>query len=211
MKSTLRFASLLIVVALGLLSCSPMKLASSGDHYKYDYEINKPTASKPLTYKDSLINVDFTMTEKEIDFVIKNKSPEVLKIIWDDASLVIYGKSRKVMHKGVKYIDRNSSMPPSALPPNSSLDDLVVPTENITYRSGTYTTYSSSAGGWETSDLFVFHDHKDPQLKDGIQRVKGMDFSLYLPIRNTSGKEVGYVFEFKVSDVTCLTCKAAVK
>ena len=85
----------------------------------YEFEMTLPTASNTLTYEDSNIASTFQIGSKEIDFSITNKTKSPLKLIWDDASLGIFGRSNKVMHSGVKYIDRNNSYPPSTILPNT--------------------------------------------------------------------------------------------
>jgi hypothetical protein len=199
---------LLPVLSITLASCSSAKMMKNfyGDTYKYKYELIKPIVDTSLIFEDSTTKFTFTISAKEIDFVAKNKTEQPIKIIWDEASLVIYGSAEKVMHNGTKYIDRNNSQPPTTIPGNAHIDDLVVPTSKVYYREGYYSTTYSNAGGWETNDLFPTQDLKSEETKSLINASKGQEFTLYLPVRDPNGKEIGYSFVFKIRDVSCITC-----
>lgn len=166
----------------------------------YKYEMVSPKLSSLLFFEDSSISASFIISSNEIDFTLKNKLNDPIKLIWDEASMVVIGSSEKVMHKGVKYIDRNSSMPASTILPNSNLDDLVVPTGNIYYKEGYYGTYYSSAGGWQTKPLLLstLNLPKDSSL---IGPLNNQVITLYLPISDMQNKRIGYTFKFKVSEV----------
>jgi hypothetical protein len=101
------------------------------------------------------------------------------------------------MHSGVKYIDRNNSYPPSTILPNTRLDDLVVPTDNVYYSKGYFGQYFSSPGSWQTSNLLLPISKK----KDLSEKMVDQIITLYLPIQNMGKQIVGYTFQFKVSGV----------
>lgn len=185
-----------------LISCSVSKLMKSiyGDHYEYKYEMIAPSQDTALVFTDSAIDIRFSFSDKQIDFVIKNKSNDPLKIIWDEASIVQYGKTKNIIHKGVKYIEAGKSMTPTTLLPGAALDDLIVPAEKVEYESGTY-------GGWRVNDFFVCYDENKPENKSVIMANVGQEVSVYIPIRTGSNKELGYIFKFKVNDISCTTCK----
>lgn len=163
----------------------------------YEFEMILPEENNQLSFEDSNIACLFEIGSKEIDFSITNKTKEPLKLIWDDASLGIFGRSNKVMHSGVKYIDRNNSYPPSTILPNTRLDDLVVPTDNVYYSEGYFGQYFSSPGSWQTSNLLLPIGKK----KDLSQKMVGQIITLYLPIQNMDKQNIGYTFQFKVTGV----------
>jgi len=69
---------------------------------------------------------------KQISFVITNKTKNALKIVWDSSAFVDPdGNSHKVMHQGVRYIERDKSIPPSILVPGTKLSDMIYPTDYI--------------------------------------------------------------------------------
>lgn len=205
MKQTLYTA----LIAVVLISCSTAAVTKSlyGNTYRYDYVMVDPAGDSTLRFEDDNLRFDFTITNQEVDFVVKNKSNTPLKLIWDEASMVVFGKAQKVMHKGIKYTDRNLSQPPTTIPPQATWSDLVLPTENVYWKEGYYSQYSSIPGGWKTQDLFLTNDMNKESTKQLILQLVGQEISVYLPVRNPEGKEIGYNFRFKVSNITCTTCK----
>ncbi|MGZ3850246.1 MAG: hypothetical protein ACXVBR_08330 [Flavisolibacter sp.] len=181
-------------------SCTSIMSGLSGRAYRYKFEMLKPKADTSLSFEDARMKFEFTIQPDEIDFIAKNKSEEPVRINWDEASIVLNGTAEKTMHKGVRYIDRNSSQPPTTIPANASIDDLVVPTKNVSYSSVTY------SNGWETDPIFPKLDYNNEKTRLSIQHLKGNEFTLYLPVKDVNGKEFGYSFLFKITDVLCINC-----
>ncbi len=68
-------------------------------------------------------------------FLVKNKTSNTLKIVWDDAVFVdIDGTVSKVMHNGVKYSEKENSQPSTSIIKNSSLSDEIIPTHFVRLR-----------------------------------------------------------------------------
>jgi hypothetical protein len=91
-----------------------------------------------------------------INFIlsVRNKSEHSIKLVWDEASYIDYdGDLTKVMHEGVKYIDRNSAQSPSVIPAKQRLADVVYPNDRVSYREGYYGRYYSRPGGWQHAPL----------------------------------------------------------
>lgn len=191
----------LAVFAFLFVACATNKF---GTKYKYDYGLIKNDSSvdssSVMTFTDDKIDASFAVGLKSISFTIKNKTDDAMKIIWDESSIVQFGKTHKVMHSGVKYIDRNGAQTPSIIPAHASIDDIVLPTDNIYYLEGTYSQYYSNTGGWKERDLFSSSDLNKEEFKNMILSFKGQKFSLYLPIQ-TQGKTLDYNFNFIVRNV----------
>lgn len=187
--------SVLLFFVLG--GCMTLSL---GTKYQYSYMMVKPDSTSGMKWEDDNIEISFFISDKSVNFNLKNKTNEVIKIIWDEAVIVQYGKAQKVMHAGVKYIDRNASQPPTAIPPGASVDDLVLPTDNVYWREGYYGRYISNPGGWKIRDLFPTQDLNKAEYRERILRHKGQKFSVYLPIQHL-GKTLDYTFEFLITDV----------
>lgn len=90
-------------------------------------------------YEDDYIDIVWYVGLKQFNFTLKNKSGHTLKINWDDVSYVdVKGQVGRVMHSGVKYVDRNSSQPATTVPKGASISDILLPTDNVYYVSGQY-------------------------------------------------------------------------
>lgn len=144
-------------------------------------------------YEDDYLDVTWYVGRTQLAFGLKNKSGHSIKIPWDDVVYInVNGQSGRVMHSGVKYIDRNSSQPASVVPKGASLNDVIIPTDNIYYVSGKY-------GGWSELDLFNFKiDLSNFDISK--QAVVGQSIRILLPVV-MEGVKNEYVFEFKIQDV----------
>ena len=198
-----------LFVAIIFTSCYSVTSLSSmmGTSYEYDFGLVKTEdnetvidSSSVMSFSDEKIDASFTVGNKSVSLRIKNKTSDVMKIIWDEASIVQYGESHKVMHSGVKYADRNSSLSATSIPPNAYIEDMALPSDNVYYREGYYSRYSSVSGGWEEHDLFITSDMNDEEFKATIMEMKGQELSLYLPIES-NGSIIDYSFTFVVTDV----------
>ena len=195
MKKIAYLASILILtLSLGLSSCLDTK-------YNYSFKLLGVHAKTDKTFNDGKIQAYFIVSDKQLDFNLKNLTAEPMKINWDEASLIIYGESKRVIHKGVKYIDRNSPQAPTVIPGNSFIDDLVLLTENVLYKEGSYSTYYSSPGSWKINDLLPIRDKNNEETKKLIMNSKGSTLKFFLPIEQNNQK-MNYTFEFLIADIT---------
>lgn len=121
-------------------------------------------------YEDDYINIVWYVDSKQFYFDLTNKSVHTIKINWDDISYVDYnGKVGRVMHSGVKYIDRNNSQPASTVPKGACLSDILIPTDNVYFISGQF-------GGWEETHLI-------PRIsKDVEAKFVGKTMTIMMPI-----------------------------
>ncbi|MCP5052917.1 MAG: hypothetical protein GY940_37455 [bacterium] len=101
-----------------------------------------------FSFEDHLIHVSWSLTQKEFQFVLKNKDEfDNLTIVWDKSTFVDQkGVVHKLIHKGVKLVDRNASLPPTVLPSETKIDDMIIPAD--------YVNYSSTLSEWIRSDIF---------------------------------------------------------
>lgn len=149
---------------------------------------NPDQISTACTHVDSNLSVGFEFLKTDISMVLKNNSNSTIKINWDECLFIKNDIPSKVMHSGVKYTDRNQSMPPSIIPKGTLHTDVIVPTDNVYWKEGYYSQYGSSPGGWEKKDIL-------PTSTTNI----GDKVSLYMPI-NVGTTTQEYNFNFKVKD-----------
>ena len=146
MKKTLLFS--LTLIGLLLTSCGTTymatydvtlaKVESPADVKKNFGEtkvvlVNEDNVNK-YRYEDDYIDIIWYVGTTNLYFTLKNKSGHSIKINWDDISFVdINGTVGRVMHNGVKFIDRNNSQPATTIPNGAKIDDVLIPTENVYY------------------------------------------------------------------------------
>ena len=182
----------LILIAFAITSLTSCYTTHTVPYSSYSYNMLDSTkqvvdTSSTLSYVDSSINAVFSVGKKDISFVLRNKTDKTMKILWDEALFIKYGVPEKVMHEGVKYADRNQSMPASIIPAGTLHTDIIIPTNNVYWREGYYSQYSSMPGGWEQKDLF-------PESTE-----KGTQFSVHMPMI-VNGSQKDYSFNFQVGD-----------
>ena len=86
------------------------------------------------SYEDNFIDINILGDSQEFSLSIKNKTQYSLKLIWDDAIFVdTYGTISKIMHSGIKYLDRESTQPASIIIRGARLEDVAIPTRNVYY------------------------------------------------------------------------------
>ncbi|OJV45012.1 MAG: hypothetical protein BGO29_11075 [Bacteroidales bacterium 36-12] len=196
------FKILLILFGLNLISCST---------YKAIYEVGLDNVEVPkdaqvqfgetnfvkfsdnninkYKFEDNFVEMIWFVGESQLNFYLKNKSDYPLKINWDDVTYVDYnGFSDRVMHSGIKYIDRASSHPASIIPKGSSIDDMILPISKI------YLLYST----WVTPSLIPCYYKKKVDFDREAEKWVGKTIKVLFPIV-IENVQNNYVFEFKVN------------
>lgn len=167
-------------------------------YYKWDISLEEPVSSKVLAlfdssikpgtlmYYDDFIRIVFEVGQKRIGFNLENKTDKGITINWDKVAYVSpTGESMRVMHTGVRYIQRDAPQAPTVIPPYSNITDAVIPSQHIYFESGQY-------GGWRELNLFPGNDKTI---------FIGKSFSVFLPLE-IKGQWKEYTFTFKINNIT---------
>lgn len=147
------------------------------------------------SFEDEMVKVVWVPTSSQFLFVLTNKTSHSIKIIWDEAAYVDEnGMSKRVMHSGVKYIDRSNPQPPTVVTRNSTISDLIFPTDNVYWVSGSY-------GGWVERPLFPNQSMTSAaELSMQAQGLISKKVQVLLPLQIEDVINE-YVFIFKINDV----------
>ena len=142
-------------------------------------------------YEDDYINIVWFVGLKQFNFTLQNKSSHALKINWDDVSFVdTKGQVGRVMHSGVKYVDRNSSQPATTVPKGAKISDILLPTDNVYYVSGQY-------GGWRENYLIPCVYQTQEAFNAGAQSMVGKTMTIMMPIM-IENVQNDYTFTFNI-------------
>ena len=147
-------------------------------------------------FEDDLIRIVWLPTPEEFVFDLTNKTNHSIKIIWDEARYVDEnGNSKRVMHSGVKYTDRNNPQPPTTVARSATVSDLVFPTENVDSVGGLYTA-------WGEEPLFPTSSTSgsSEDLLAKAKKYVGKSVKILLPLQIEETVNQ-YIFVFKVNDV----------
>ena len=147
--------------------------------------------AKDFKFEDK--NLIFTYTPisygSTIPVKIHNKSDKAIKIIWDEITFINQlGQSEKVAHEGVRLLDRNTSTPPSVVPPQAKIEDSITPTSKIEW-SGSGWNYSVICG--DDGEMFNGMMHKDEQCLN-------QTFGLFITYE-IEGKKNSFTVKYKLS------------
>ena len=181
MRKTIAFSILITL----LVSCASIKPAVA----LHLSDVNgKPTSG--MAYIDNIIAIDWSYLHKsKLNFKLKNNTPSTIKIIWNDMAYVnVSGSTDRVMHAGVKYINRNEAQPPSSIPSGAFIEDAIIPTSVVAFNS-----YS----GWTEGDIFTV-SLDSGRAKEQLENTYGKVAKVLLPIE-VDGVIKDYEFSFTVT------------
>lgn len=191
----------LLIQSVLLLGCFAPTQLQNANRYTYTHQLVGENVINGNVFNDGKVKVQFSVGVKEIDFTMTNLTNNPIKIIWDETALVLFAESKRVMHKGVKFIDRNNSQPSTLIAPNSVVDDMVIPTDHVYFKQGYYVnSLANQPSSWESYPLFYSSDMGDDQTKNIISALKGHRYRLFMPIE-IDGVKKNYTFEFEITDV----------
>lgn len=108
-------------------------------------------------YEDPNVKVSFGFKNTEnlrkliqIPFEIHNKTSQPMQISWDSCVFVNpSGNSCRVIHSGVKLINKEAPQSPTMIASNSRISDILIPMDSIKWGSGG----EDSIGEWKYSLL----------------------------------------------------------
>jgi Carboxypeptidase regulatory-like domain len=129
----------------------------------------------------------------QIGITVENSSDQPIEIDWNGSSFIDTTRSAKrIFHSGVKYTDREQSLPNTTVPPLAKVEEAAIPTANVYYSEG-------STGGWREEPLLPTMIRPD-LAETAMRTLKGAKVALFLQLLVT-GKKTPVTLTFEVSDV----------
>ena len=207
----------LLLMALALTACKStyrvfydisLNSVESPADAKIQYGENKIVKftegnNQKYSYKDKYLDIMWIVYSSKLEFIITNISGHTMKINWDDVSYVNYnGYVSRVMHKGVKYIEREKPQGSISIPNKATYEDIILPTDNVHFNPG-YGAYVPAK--WESFALIpCYYNNKKEMLADLNNGTWiGKTIRILLPIE-IAGVKNDYSFEFRVNEVISL-------
>jgi hypothetical protein len=164
--------------------------------------------------------VDWNPLPEYFKFKLQNNTGKKISIIWDECLFVNeFDESSGIMHLGVKYIDKEKSMPETIVPNGTSKSDMVYPRDYAFYghpkkwtMHGPRKRKFSIVSGigkeeWQTRPIFFAKVTKkllkDAQKEDSnfdlTEFVKGLHYKVILVLKVGDEKhEVTFKFNAKL-------------
>lgn len=145
--------------------------------------------SSDLIYKDELLNIAWSIDRNKVNFTLKNNASSSIKILWDDMAFVgLNNDSHRIIHKSIKFNEKEKEQAPSIVARNAELHDLLIPADNIYYKKS-----------WDKWSAHPFVDDFFYSPEDeASQRPDGQKIQVLLPIIvNEKRYEYQFVFEIQ--------------
>jgi hypothetical protein len=145
--------------------------------------IKKTPDSTAVEYEfsDNLAGIKFFITENQFEFVMKNKTDNPIKILWEKAAYInSRGVHKRIIHSGINYTDKAWPQKPTVVSPAATLSDYMLPSDNVS-------VYLYGNGGWTIYPIFSKNDY-------------GRIVKVLFPME-VAGVEKDYVFRFKINAV----------
>lgn len=151
----------------------------------WDIKMQSPVPADTLTYSDEEIDLKFLVDDKGINFELKNKTPNGIKLNYDEISYISPGgASLRVVTSNIRFADRFAPQAPAVVPPGLVISETIIPAQNIFFRA------NDLAYGWDIVPLFP----------NDAKTYLGREFGLYFPLE-IKGVKKEFIFKFKVYSV----------
>ncbi|TMQ28905.1 MAG: hypothetical protein E6K65_11360 [Nitrospirae bacterium] len=96
--------------------------------------------SETLSHETQVFAIRFEIVPEQIGFELSNKSSLPIRILWDECAYIDpSGGSFRVLHEGVRFIDRDKPMAATIVPPGASVRDLAYPTAYVSWPGSDWT------------------------------------------------------------------------
>ncbi len=165
-----------MIISLALLTGCAVSVVNWG------IKMQAPVPADTLTYSDEDIDFNFIVDDKSINFDLKNKTQNGIRLNYDEISYISPGgTSLRVVSSNIRFTDRFAPQAPVVVPPGLSISETIIPAQNIFFRS------NDIVYGWDVVPLFP-HDAKT---------YVGKEFGLYFPME-IRGTKKEFIFKFKI-------------
>jgi len=153
-------------------------------------------------FEDEMIRILWRPSPVEMSFLLENKTDYSIRIIWNEAAYVSEkGESYRIIHAGVKYVDRDRPQVPSVIKEKGMLKDFVYPADYVSYTRDEWVERPLYVGWVEKPLLPYTQKGGDSQaLLNSAQGYLGKTLQVLLPIQ-FENVTYNYVFTFKINDV----------
>ncbi|MDD5354268.1 MAG: hypothetical protein PHF95_03685, partial [bacterium] len=149
-------------------------------------KMQSPVPAETAAYSDEDIDVNFMVNDKSINFDLKNKTQNGIKLNYDEMSYISPGGvSLRIVSSNIRFTDRFAPQAPVVVPPGLSISETIIPAQNIFFRANDIAYY-----GWDVGPLFP----------NDAKTYLGQEFGLYFPME-IKGAKKEFIFKFVITSV----------
>ncbi len=148
-----------------------------------------------------MVGIEWRPTSDDIGVVIRNKTYDPLKVVWDEARFIDEkGVSHRLIHSGIGYEERYDFHPPTIIVPRGTLEDFIHPADYFRWEE-------YSRGSYKQQDYWVRSPFLPIQIKGTAEELRakaepfvGKTFQVILALQ-TDGVRNDYACTFKINKV----------
>ena len=152
-------------------------------------------------FEDGMVGIEWRPTSDDIGVVIRNKTYDPLKVVWDEARFIDEkGVSHRLIHSGIGYEERYDFHPPTIIVPRGTLEDFIHPADYFRWEE-------YSRGSYKQQDYWVRSPFLPIQIKGTAEELRakaepfvGKTFQVILALQ-TDGVRNDYACTFKINKV----------
>ncbi len=151
--------------------------------------------------EDDAVSMEWQPGPIDVTVAIRNKTASPMQIIWNEARFIDEkGVSRRLIHAGIGYDERNLPQPPTVVAAGNVINDFVHPVDYFQWEAVRGPGSDSTQGYWDRTP-FLPTRNQDGTVDD--LRVKaaamvGKTFQVMLPL--TIGQvRTGYLCTFRIN------------
>lgn len=176
--------------ALDSVQRSPSRLSFAGELR----QAGKSNSSDSFFCEDDAVMIYCIPSQAGMTLSVANKLDHSIKVLWDDSAFVNHrGQSMRVIHEGVRLMDKEKAQVPSIVPMHSTFSDSFGPADSYDYVS------FGNNGHWEHEDLFPSFPDDNYVMQEKLSTWKGKPFQTLIAIE-INGTKVEYQFGYHIAD-----------
>jgi hypothetical protein len=97
------------------------------------FTMQSPPLGPLLVQETDQFTISFAILPEQIGFELTNRSGRPIIIIWDECAFVDQaGRSHRVIHEGVRLLEKDKALVPTLVPPGAFIRDLFYPASYAT-------------------------------------------------------------------------------
>lgn len=186
-------------VALYNIPLRKVETRSSSINKEYEDDLNILVDDNGIvnsTFEDENIQIIWRCDGKRFWFTLLNKTAYPITIDWDNINFIdINSEANRVIHKGIKYIERNNAQLKTVVPRQSKISDFLVPSKNCVFHRGGY----FGGAEWVENYLYPCVYKKKKDMNDEGPNLVNNSMRIDFPIE-INGETYSYSFEFLIKD-----------
>lgn len=112
----------------------------------------QPDGTTLYIYEDSSVRFTWKLTDTRFGFILENLTADTLFVHWEEAAYINQnGDTLRTIHDGIDFFQKDSLQKTTVIKPLGSLDDFLLPAQNIHYDPDNFTL-------WRIN--YLFYDRK---------------------------------------------------